>query len=164
MTSATDRATITRFRTALFEEMEEHAPEALVRYAPRFARWYSEELGAGRLWGIIAESESGQPLASGLAWLQPRQPSPRFPHMEMPYLLQVYTVPNARRRGIAGAIVAALVEIARVRGYPRVVLHATESGRSVYEGLGFKPTSEMRIEFPRHVASPRRPAHAKKTR
>jgi GNAT superfamily N-acetyltransferase len=147
--TANDLATIGRFRTALFVEMEEHPPEALSWYGPRFARWYLRELRARRLWGVIAESETGRPLASGLAWLQPRPPGPRFPHTVTPYLLQVYTEPSARRHGIAAAIVSSLVETARRRGFPRVILHATSAGRSIYEELGFKPTTEMRIEFPR---------------
>jgi len=144
-----DVSTVARFRRALFEEMEEHSAESLDRYDPVFTKWYVRELRAGRLTGVVAESESGMPIATGLAWLQPRHPSPRFPHTELPYILQVYTVPDARRRGVAAAIVEALVEEARTNGYPRVLLHATRSGRSVYERLGFEATSEMRIEFPR---------------
>jgi len=143
-----DRSTVLRFRRALFEEMGGHSTAALDRYGARFSRWYGAELRAGRLWGILAESETGRSLASGLAWLQPRHPSPRFAHRALPYLLQVYTVPSARRRGIAGTIVSLLVDSARSRGYPRVILHATPAGRAIYERLGFHATDEMRIEFP----------------
>ncbi len=78
-------------------------------------------------------------------WLQPRPPSPRFPQQVGPYLFSVFTDPDRRGRGVATRVVRALVKTARERGYPRIELHATESGRGVYERLGFAATTQMRL-------------------
>jgi hypothetical protein len=37
-----------------------------------------------------------------------------------------------------------LLQWAREQGFDRVVLHASDAGRSLYESLGFKSTNEMR--------------------
>ncbi len=61
------------------------------------------------------------------------------------YLLNVYTHPGHRRRGLAGGLVQAIIEDCRRRNIRVLSLHASHEGRGVYEKLGFEPTNEMRI-------------------
>jgi len=140
-----DAPLLARQRAALFRDMHEFSAAAVRRHGRSFRPWLLRELRAGRLVGRVAESSSGVPIGGGLLWFQPRHPSPRFPQMEQPYLLSVYTEPAHRGRGVATAVVRALVEVARRRGYARVDLHATEMGRSLYAKLGFRPTNQMRL-------------------
>jgi GNAT superfamily N-acetyltransferase len=107
------------------------------------------ELRARRLWGFVAVTPAGRPVAGGLLWLQPRSPSPRFATTAIPYLFSIYTEPEYRGRGIATRIVQTLVATADARGYPRVELFATEAGRGLYERLGFRPTTHMRLTLRR---------------
>ena len=68
-------------------------------------------------------------------------------HTEMPtcanptgrcaFLMNIYTDPAYRRRGIAARIVNALVEDAKARGAGSVLLEATEMGAPLYRKLGF---------------------------
>ncbi len=90
-------------------------------------------------------------------WLQPRPPSPRFPQQEGPYLFSVFTDPDLRGRGVGTRVVRALVRTARDRGYARIELHATESGRGVYERLGFVATTQMRLTLHPKAGRQRRP-------
>ncbi len=83
-------------------------------------------------------------MASGSLWFQPSQPRLLISRLEVPYILSMYTAAEHRRQGLAKRIVQALLTEARRRGYPTVVLHASEMGRPVYEALGFHPTTEMR--------------------
>lgn len=46
----------------------------------------------------------------------------------------------------------ACIACAEQEGAPAVMLHASEFGQPLYEGLGFKPTTEMRL-FTRHAGS-----------
>ncbi len=155
---AADAPAIARHRAALFREMDGLSEAQVASYGRVFARWYRAELSAGRLIGRVVENRAARLVAEGLLWLQPRQPSPRFPHTALPYLFQVYTEPRYRGGGWATAVVASLVDWAKAEGYPRVALHATEAGRHIYERLGFTPTPEMRLELGLPSASPSDPA------
>ena len=61
-------------------------------------------------------------------------------------VLSVYVEPEWRRRGVGEALMRALLEALSARGIRRVVLHATDDGRRLYERLGFLPTNEMRLK------------------
>lgn len=146
-----DVSEVVRQRLAMFRELDD-LPEASLRaYAPRFARWFRAELRRGRLTGFLAEDGSGEPVAGGLVWLQPRRPTPRFRHPEVPYIFSMFTEPRHRRRRLAERIVRKMIRDARREGFPRVELHASEMGQPLYARLGFRPTNEMRLTL-----SPRR--------
>ena len=53
------------------------------------------------------------------------------------YLMNIYTRPDYRRRGIARHIVDLLVGEARQRGITGISLEATDMGRPLYEDYGF---------------------------
>ncbi len=77
----------------------------------------------------------------------------RFPSLENPcaregYVSHVFVDRAWRRRGVGKALVEALVADARRRGLRRVRLHATESGRLLYEHVGFRiRTNDMDIRL-----------------
>ena len=62
----------------------------------------------------------------------------------VPLLVNVYTEPQWRNRGIARALVVALMRWAAEKGVDQVVLHASDAGRALYTSLGFAGTNEMR--------------------
>lgn len=60
-------------------------------------------------------------------------------------LMNVYTAENFRRQGIAGKMVSMLIEEAWNRGVSEISLDATESGRLLYESLGFVDSEECMV-------------------
>ena len=79
-------------------------------------------------------------------------------HTEMPtcanptgccaFLMNIYTDPAYRRKGIAARIVTALVEDAKARGAGSVLLEATDMGAPLYRKLGFVDAKGyMRLEM-----------------
>jgi ribosomal protein S18 acetylase RimI-like enzyme len=56
----------------------------------------------------------------------------------------VTTVPKARRRGIGTAMSLTAMREGRARGADLAILGATELGRGVYEGLGFRDVCSIR--------------------
>jgi GNAT superfamily N-acetyltransferase len=61
-------------------------------------------------------------------------------------VLNVYTEPAWRRRGVAEALVRQVIRWARDERLDRLVLHASDEGRPLYERLGFAATNEMRYQ------------------
>jgi GNAT superfamily N-acetyltransferase len=60
----------------------------------------------------------------------------------------VYTEPAWRRRGVADALMRQVIRWAEAERLDRLVLHASEAGRALYQRLGFAPTNEMRFQGP----------------
>jgi len=122
-----------------------HRTEAeITEHDARYRRWARPRLRSEELVGFVAESPDGTPVGSGIVWFRSDQPRPKIPTLTIPYILSMYTSPEWQGRGIGSAIVRLLVAACRERGYPSVVLHASEQGRSVYRRLGFERTWEMR--------------------
>ena len=62
------------------------------------------------------------------------------------YIMNMYTRPAYRRRGIAARTLDLLVQDARGLGVHAISLEATSMGRPLYEAYGFVPmTSEMEL-------------------
>ena len=72
---------------------------------------------------------------------------PTFSHTsgKRAHLMNVYTEKDYRRRGIARQLVNMLIEDARVHGATEISLDATESGRPLYESVGFKASEECMV-------------------
>lgn len=109
----------------------------------------AQRLADGRLIAAVVDhpGESGL-VASALAELSTRIPSPSRPTSSYAYLSSVSTDTAWRRRGMARAVVELLLGELRSRGVHRVELHATTSGGPLYESLGFFPRpfgNEMRL-------------------
>jgi len=72
----------------------------------------------------------------------------------------MYTEPEFRRRGVASMVVSKAIEWCRKKGYGRLMLHASEMGRSVYKRFGFRRTWEMRLDLEQSSAQPKPSKHA----
>ena len=128
-----------RLRSALFEEAARPAavrdPDAL---AERTRAAYLRGVGARTLLVWMARSNAGEALGSLAMHLFPRLPSPASPTGEEGYVVNVYTLPDWRRRGVGSALMEALLEESRRLHLCRLRLHATWEGRKLYERFGFR--------------------------
>lgn len=79
----------------------------------------------------------GQPVACGSICLQEELPSPDNPSGRCAYLMNMYTRPAHRGKGIAGAVVDWVVDQAKRAGAGKIYLETTPAGRGVYERAGF---------------------------
>jgi len=60
-------------------------------------------------------------------------------------VMNMYVEHAWRRRGLARRIMDAIIEWAPSAGIVRLVLHASDEGRPLYESMGFVATNEMRF-------------------
>lgn len=96
---------------------------------------------------FIARTESGEVAGSGSVWLMDTQPRPGRTGLVTPYLLSMYTEKEYRKKGVATLIVEQAINWSREHGFTRLELHASSYGRGVYEKLGFRQSSEMRLDL-----------------
>ena len=149
-TTVGDAAIIARHRVSMFSDMgqvptaalaaqllEEStvALQALLREGS-YVGWFAIDDGGGVLAGAGAHVKSQLPRISHDGSAVTTAP--------VPLVVNVYTEPDVRGRGIARALMNRLMEWARSRGCDRVLLHASDAGRPLYQSLGFVPTNEMR--------------------
>ena len=66
------------------------------------------------------------------------------------YILNVYTVPEMREKGVSTRLLNKLIEEAKSIGIERLHLHAREAGFKLYRKMGFEkpknPELEMKLE------------------
>lgn len=87
----------------------------------------------------------GDVVGCGGLCLQEEMPSPDNPSGHCAYLMNVYTRPESRGRGVGGAVVAWLVRQARETGACKVALEATPAGRAIYAPQGFVDMPDMMV-------------------
>ena len=82
-----------------------------------------------------------------ICWLSV-MPTYSHPTGKRAHIMNVYTRPAFRREGAARRMLDVLLNEARERGATSVTLDATESGRLLYEKLGFRRSEEhMELEL-----------------
>jgi ribosomal protein S18 acetylase RimI-like enzyme len=143
---------LAQHRAAMFRDMGQlpsHQEEPLVRAT---ASYLHDALPRGHYLAWVAEDAGTPPVTIGGAGVQLRpilpRPRPGDDDLELgpeAIVLNVYVEPAWRRRGIGEALMRAVLEALAVRGIRRIVLHASDNGRPLYERLGFVPTNEMRL-------------------
>lgn len=135
-----DAALIAAQREAMFTDMGTEYTEVVAQFAP----WVERHLSAGTYLGWIAETD-GQPVAGAGLLMLDWPPHFTDPQPLRSYLLNVYTHPQHRGRGLARQLTELAMAETRRRGIKIMSLHASEFGRPIYEKLGFVPTNEMRL-------------------
>ena len=142
-----DIAHILRHRRAMFQEMG-LAPAAALDHMEHVSETYLKTaLADGSYLGWLAQAAHGRVVAGGglviVRWPGfPLEPEPR-----RAWILNIYTDPDFRRRGLATRITKEIVDWCRAAGFASVSLHASDDGRPLYQALGFQPTNEMRLQL-----------------
>ena len=150
--SPSDIPLIAHHRAAMFREMGKlavHQMEALQRATESYLRG---ALPSGEYIAWVVEDTGTPPTAIGGAGAQIRSILPRphpgsdeLEHGPEAIVLNVYVEPPWRRGGIGDALMRAVLDGLAARGIRRIVLHASDDGRRLYERLGFVATNEMRL-------------------
>jgi GNAT superfamily N-acetyltransferase len=100
--------------------------------------WLGERLDSPSFGAFVAAID-GRVVGSGGISLYDNPPGPGLTTREA-YVMSMFTEPDARGRGVARAVLDALLDFAReAGGVGRVWLRASEMGRPVYVRAGFEP-------------------------
>lgn len=131
--------TLLDFRMAMMAELSSARTGPLPDLAVLRAaneRWIEEHFGQD-FFAWLADLD-GEPVASAALMWFPHPPGRLSPAGTEAYVLNVYTRPDARRMGLARALMERVVEEARAAGVRRVWLRASDDGRPLYEAMGFE--------------------------
>jgi GNAT superfamily N-acetyltransferase len=152
--STSDIDAIVHHRQAMFIDVGYPDDAALRTMAANFRPWLQKKMEATEYltwFAVVPECAPDSSIAAGLGlWLMDWPP-----HMIgggsrwRGNILNVYTEPAHRRRGMGRALMTTALEWCEANQVSPVILHASPDGRALYESLGFKPTNEMRLTEPR---------------
>jgi GNAT superfamily N-acetyltransferase len=134
------------FRLAMFDEMGELGDEMRITLAEANRAYLEQSMAAGTYRAWVAEAD-GEVVASGGVTIRVAPPTPRNPAGREGYILNVFTRPDWRRKGIAEAIMHTILGVLRAEDIHVVNLRASNAGRPLYEKLGFTDIIEMRLRF-----------------
>jgi len=140
-----DIDTIVTHRHQMFEEMGHTDPVKHVTFEAAFIPWLQERMANGRYLGWFAETGNREVVAGAGLWLQDWPPGYFDWSPYRGYILNVYTRPDYRRKGLARRLVQCSLDWCAVNNIRFVSLHYSDEGRSLYEAMGFQHGNEMRI-------------------
>jgi len=142
----------------MWEDILEASPEEMATADRAYRRWARTRLRSREIVGWIAETDRGEPVASGCVWLMPSQPRPTWKGTVAPYLMSMYTERAYRGQGHATRITREAIRWSRARDFTVLLLHASKFGKSIYLREGFVEGNEMRLRLSvRRTAGKRRP-------
>jgi len=147
-----DLPSLAHHRAAMFRDMGKLAQAQEQSLQRATASYLRDALPRGEYVAWVAEDHAAPAAVIGGAGVQIRpilpRPVPGSERLELgpeAIVLNVYVEPEWRRRGVAETLMRVLLDAVAERGIRRVVLHASDDGRRLYERLGFVQTNEMRL-------------------
>jgi len=142
-TGVADIPALVAMRRAMFVSMGHTEEAVLAALVEASTAYFHQALPAGEFCGWVAEA-GGQIVGCGGLVVHRIPPTTYNLDGRVGYIMNMYTLPGWRRRGVARAIMAAMLSWLQAQGISVAALHATPQGRPLYEQLGFAPTNEMR--------------------
>lgn len=128
---------LTDYRLAYLTEMQgERSEEYQQKLKNELNQYFGEAMKEQRCFAFLAEQD-GEALSFGAMILKkiPGDFNQSF-YLEGD-ILNMYTVPFARRKGISGMILDCLLTEARALGVSKVSLHTSKDGEKLYRKFGF---------------------------
>ena len=110
-----------------------------------YKKYITKTLPAGTFKAWVIETKNGRIVAGGGLAVYEQPPRPQDDTLRYVYVHSIYTEPEYRRRGFARKILNKIIQYCRENGFRTLTLHAVEASRPLYESVGFKPTTEMRM-------------------
>jgi GNAT superfamily N-acetyltransferase len=150
-----DAETIGRHRARMFQDMGDVPSHLFEEFCARLRDRLRDQLTTGEYIGWLASAKDapGEIIAGAGVQLREVLPHPlTSPSGEAAIsegrhaiILNVFTEPEWRRRGIAAVLIQQIIDWSREQRLDRLVLHASDEGRALYERLGFIATNEMKF-------------------
>lgn len=158
-----DAPVIAWHRARMFQDMGEISRAAFDGLLGESRTWTERALAKGEYIGWFGVPKSNPEVIAGGAGVQLRQVPPHpcrppkdgaFAKGKHAIVLNVFTEPEWRRRGLALLLMKEILGWARTEQLDQLVLHASSEARRLYERMGFVATNEMRFAGELEVEQP----------
>ena len=127
----------------------ELSDEEVVLISHQCAEYFAEHVGREFL-AFIAYRDM-EVLSCAFLLIAEKPANPSFITGKMGTVLNVFTYPAYRKQGVSTRVLSSLIEVAKEKDLSFLELSASESGKRVYEKLGFvvkrTPYTDMRLEL-----------------
>jgi GNAT superfamily N-acetyltransferase len=141
-----DATIIAHHRRAMFHDMGRGDVASLDKMAEMFLPQITRWLSNGDYLGWLAQTDDGKVVAGGGLLVHEWAAGPVAPvQTRRAYVLNIYTEPEFRGRGLARKIMSEIVAYCREQKFSVVWLHASDAGRPIYAAMGFVRTNEMKL-------------------
>lgn len=142
-----DLENIVRLRIEFLCEIKPQTDEKIQQLRQNNMQYMQTGLIDGSFAAYLAIT-NGEIVATGGLSMYLLPPNASCPNGKMGYISNMYTLPSHRGHGIASKLFALLVEEAKGHGCERIMLHATDMGRPIYEKQGFtNATDTMKYDI-----------------
>lgn len=151
LATSEDVDALAEHRARMFQEMGEVSPDSFEILRAKSRERLRDFLARGEYIGWLAVPAQQPNIIAGGAGVQLREVLPhpkegnRIAEGRHAIIINVFTEPDWRRQGVAVLLLKRIIEWARAEPLDRLVLHASDAGRSLYARLGFVGTNEMRL-------------------
>ena len=143
--STADLDTLVEHRRAMFEDMGYTDQAAMRSMSAKFRIWLLAKMNASEYLAWLVDAPYGSVAAGAGLWLMDWPPHMVGQGARRGNILNVYTHPDFRRRGLARQLMKVALDWCGENGVDTIILHASPTGRTLYESMGFSPTNEMRL-------------------
>jgi GNAT superfamily N-acetyltransferase len=149
-----DADTIAWHRAHMFRDMGDVPPNLFDEFRGKAKIATEEMLARGEYVGWLASPDGAPDNIVGGAGLQLQRSLPhpfnsaggtKVSDGRLGLIINVFTEAEWRRRGVAELLLRQIIEWAQAERLDRIILHATDIARSLYERLGFVASNEMRL-------------------
>jgi GNAT superfamily N-acetyltransferase len=145
--TANDLGIVMHHRRSMFVDMGHRDATALNAMLATSEPLFKRGLENGSYQGWLAEASPGVVVAGGGIIILEFHSHPRDPRPRRAWIVNMYTEPAFRRRGLARRLMDAMIVWCHEAKLDSVFLHASDEGRPLYTSLGFTPTNEMRLDL-----------------
>jgi len=155
LAGVSDAARIASHRARMFRDMGLVPAPLFEDYQARCEIRLREMLETGEYVGWLASPDDAPDQIVGGVGIQLRRTLPHpvgqpqgkvtIADGRHAIIINVFTEPEWRRRGVARLLMNEIIAYARRERLDRLVLHASDEGRALYDQLGFVLNNEMRF-------------------
>jgi GNAT superfamily N-acetyltransferase len=133
-------------RRGMFHDMGYRDDTALDAMCAKFRPWLIARMEAEQYLAWLASPDGSATVVAGAGlWIMDWPPHMVGGQARRGNVVNVYTAPGYRRRGLARRLMDTVLDWCRANSLDIVVLHASKDGRALYESMGFAATNEMRL-------------------
>jgi ribosomal protein S18 acetylase RimI-like enzyme len=142
-----DAKVLAMHRRSMFRDMGYQDEATLDSMMVKFRPWLEVKMRSGEYLAWLAVTPDNSVVAGAGLWLMDWPAHMLGQSARRGNILNVYTEPEYRRRGLARSLMEAALAWCRNNAIDLVILHASTEGRGLYESLGFKASNEMRLKL-----------------